>query len=200
MQQGADAASVRLGALGWAARAQLDGFKARVLRLSAQAAGRRWHYEIEWSCATADAAAGASDAELLVIGGVHIAPSAGGPRTIDMEGATLPAGRWRGVVFTVPLVRREVGMLELRVIESALRLLQAHAAHDVAPAVWLCTMATQPISADQSECVHGGLWGFARIARLEHPKLQVLSADGVRDATAAVSSASVGVRGKREGK
>ena len=64
--QGADAVSVRLGALVGPSQGQLDGFKARALRAQASEAQRHL-YSTEW-CSLVGSSSDASDVGVLVIG------------------------------------------------------------------------------------------------------------------------------------
>ena len=174
-RQGAEVVAVRLGSLVGQQRpqAQLDGFKSRVLRAEMRVQERRWHYEIEWSCAADGVPSGSTPVELLLIGDVPPHLASHGHALVERDEGMTGADRWDAVAFTASLRSDAVvRVAELRVVDAALQLVQAQAMLDAAPAVWLYTTATQPVAHLR---VHrnAGMWGLARACRQERVALHV---------------------------
>jgi SAM-dependent methyltransferase len=157
-------------------QAQLAGFKSRALKANPLAFEElRWHYEIEWLYVADDVPLASAPLSLLFIGGVspelafHWHP---------LEGdGMIAGGQWDAVAFTTSLnADAVVRVAELHVVDAALRVVQAQAVFHAAPAVWLCTMATQPIS-HSSMYEHAGVWGLARACRQERTALPAWCVD-----------------------
>ena len=122
---GAEAVSIRLGALLVRPQAQLDGFKSRVLRDVARASEeRRWHYEVNWLSVVHDLPTASAPLELLVVGN-DVLPSSHGHVIVKGNGDSLATGRFDAFILTASL--RSDGVVhvaELRVVDAALRLLE----------------------------------------------------------------------------
>ena len=175
-QQGGEATDVRLGAVGHAAQAQLDGFKSRALRVSAPA--QRHLYATEWrSVSVSPAEPGArvlvlSDEELVRAGCERL-----GSTTQRHElAAKLAAATWSVAAAAVACQRGQIERDALCALEVALALVQSQADATQPPAVWLLTTGTQQ-AARTHGASHAGAWGLARSARAE-ARLPVRCVDG----------------------
>jgi SAM-dependent methyltransferase len=177
-RQGSEAVSVRLGVLSGQSQAQLGGFKVRALKTTVRMSQeRRWQYEVEWSCMTHDAPPASATLELLVIGDVPPNLASHGYTIMVGDEGMISGGQWDAVAFTFSLSSGAVVCVaELRVVDAALHLLQAQAVLAAAPAVWLCTTATQPLS-QSSVHTNAGLWGLARACRQERTALPAWCVD-----------------------
>ena len=178
-----DAASVWLAPFLFDAQAQLNGFKARALKPNLRVSEeRRWHYEIEWSRAPAHVLQASTRLDLLVIGSLFPTLASHTNITVVQRDSELMLanGRFDAVVLTTSLYTDScASWTELRLVEAALRLMQAQMLLDNAPPVWLYTMATQLVS---PQTQHAGLWGLARACRQERATLPAWCLDVHNDA------------------
>ncbi|MDC0525690.1 hypothetical protein OAO87_01730 [bacterium] len=91
--------------------------------------------------------------------------------------AMLGNSHWDAIAFTASLCMDACACLtELRVVSAVLRWMQAQVLIDNTPPVWLCTMATQPVSYSGMHR-HAGLWGMARACRQERAAMPVCCVD-----------------------
>jgi hypothetical protein len=135
-QQSAEALLANMASMAGNASARLDGFKARALKATVRMSQeRRWHYEVEWSCMADDAPPASATLELLVIGDVPPTLASHGHTIVEGDEGMIAGGQWDAVAFTSSLSSDAiVRVAELRVVDAALRLLQAQAVLDAAPA------------------------------------------------------------------
>ena len=144
---------------------------------------RHWHYRISWSCVSDDFPTSPKGLTLLAVGGGPPIFSSWGDTVIqepEVAKGMLEGVRWHAVILTASLQEdASANLAELRVVDTALRLLQEQAALHTALPVWLATRATQPLS-QVVAASHSGLWGLARACRLEHMTLPAWCVD-VRD-------------------
>ena len=103
-RQGAEAVSVRLGALSRPSQAQLDGFKSRVLRVNAKRTQPRDLYATEWRHIDVVSSSGAS---VLVVGdGESVGCERFSARASSVELATkLSSGKWDAIAVRAQGVR-----------------------------------------------------------------------------------------------
>ena len=161
---GVEAASVRLGALGRSAQAQLDGFRARVLRADAPTRQRHM-YVTAWRSAEL---AEVPSAPVLVVSDVDV--SHGGCERVSSRASrgelttSLAGGKWAGVAAAVSTHRAAPARDPLRALEVGLVLVQIQASSALTPKVWLITMDAHMVGHSPA---HAGPWGLARSARAE---------------------------------
>ena len=179
-RQGADSVSVRLGIFTGEPLARLEGFKSRALQASPHTSEeRRWHYEIEWSRMMDDVLKASGRFKLLVVGTVPSTLASQVDSTIvESDDLALLANDHRDAVAFTASLRTDACACstELRLVDTALRLLQSQTLIDNAPPAWLCTMATQPLL-HSGVHRHAGLWGLARASRQEHATLPACCVD-----------------------
>ena len=187
-QQGVNAASVRLGTCGAQQQAQLDGFKSRVLRVSVAAYHHQYDlylYATEWR--TLVAVDELSSAAVLLMGGslarapvachaTHMHPAVRADDSSEQL-ALIAVASGQGVLANSAL----------RVLESALVLMQAHAAAAHMSTLWLVGLVGDQVAKAQQ---HASLLGLARTARAEVP-LPVGSIDAATTTTMLVRCSSL---------
>jgi hypothetical protein len=204
-QQGAGTSLVSMAAVGGRGSARLDGFKVRALAAAGAAEGRRWHYELEWSCMLDATPTGSSRLEVLVLGtGRGTGTGEAVARGDDVSRGMLAGGRWDGVVLVAsPWHGAGPRVCELQVVDIALHVLQSQAALAAMPPVWLCTGGVQAVGGASAHHAHAGLWGLARTCRQECVSLPAWCVDvrgGVRGMASVIAQRAVqlacgGVRG-----
>ena len=179
-RQDAPAVAVRLGT----GAAQLDGFKSRQLQGTVtDRVERRWHYVIEWhhSILTDSTASSNESFKLLILGTMPPAVSLRRHTTLQSISVdeAFNIAEWHAIAFTSSLrCEASACMTELRVVDIAIRLLQAEAELDRgAPTVWLCTMEIQPVWSTRAHTYAAGLYGLARTCRQEYRTLPVWCID-----------------------
>jgi hypothetical protein len=172
--------------------ARLDGFIARARKSTPRVSKeRRWHYELEWSSVLDDAPRATNNLNLLVVGHTPGSFQSSHGYTITQDNGLVKGGTgvesWHAIVFTASLwPGAGACVTELRVVDTALRLLQRHAMLKTAPPVWFCMARTQPVSHEQVH-TNAGLWGLARACRSEHMALPASCIDMQVGTTASAS-------------
>ena len=145
-------------------------------------------YEIEWSCVqTAMAMEPASGVKILQIGYSAHAQALDDyaiTSCSDVQGSTV--GRnVQAILFLLSRGQPAHGRMDkLRVLGSALQLVQSQASSQKPPPAWICTSHTQAVGGTSSgDCSHAGLWGLGRVYRTEVGSLAVCTVDagGTRD-------------------
>ena len=190
VEEGGDAASVKLGAAEGSQQAQLDGFKVRSLKATVQL-WRRWHYETTWACMPDYRPPTPAHQKLLFIGDMsRTLPYHGSDIVKSDEAVALVSGRWHSAIFAAWLQRGSAGCAaELWVVHAAVNLLQVQVKLATPTAVWLCTLKAQSVL-NSSSPSHAGVWGLARTCRREHPVLPVCCCD-VDDVVCVISHSTL---------
>ena len=138
-----------------------------------------WHYEIQWLRVTEHDLSPVENVNILAIGSLLpfdmfkdcVTIHETEPHLSQVGSGKLLSDRWHAVIFTASLQREaSTNMIELHVMDVALRLLQTLSAQSSPPPVWFCTMEVQPFSSTGMPS-HAGVWGLVRTCRQELAKL-----------------------------
>eukprot|EP00964_Phaeocystis_antarctica_P042504 scaffold24366_cov62-Phaeocystis_antarctica.AAC.1 len=168
---GADAVDVALGGGDGVGKAQLDGFRTRVLS-NASTTAHRHMYQTTWHKACGGSSAGAG--AILLLGSLRY------PAVMHLD--STPQALLASELPIIVVAATEP-LLPLPALALALRLVSSMAGSQVAPLmVWLLSASLAASSARSAVGVAtAGSWGFARAARAELPALPLgcVSSDGL---------------------
>jgi len=177
-RQGGEAVSVFLSCRDGSSPTRLDGFKSRVLR--ADALARRDLYVIKWHKLDSSAMRQTDGTDggiaVLATGAQAWTSRAAAAQTVA-SGRAVAAIRWHAVATLASLQRGQAACNALAALDAAFALVQAQAASEAPPAVWLLTLGAQHAMTRMPSITHAGSWGLARTARVES-LIAVLSIDG----------------------